>query len=184
MYDMVSLLTMLNLDSFRLVCNYIIQSTLKKMAFTPPANVISAMQEYNKVRAQAAKHLANQLPNPSIANSFRTAISICQLNACPPYVQCSFTKEPLQPPNGVTLILKSENDDVIFCIQKRFLKQMHDYYSIVHFEQEIYKLFNTWRQRKQPKKINFEEIANKFLEHGNSSYLNSLYIKFNSICKI
>lgn len=175
---------MLNLDSFRLVCNYIIQSTLKKVVFTPPADVISAMQEYNKVRAHAAKQLANQWPNPSIANSFRTALSICQLNTCPPYVQCSFTKEPLQHTHGVTLVLKCNNEDVIFCIQKRFLKQMHDYYSIVHFDQEIYKLFNTWCQRKQPKKINFEEISEKFLKHGNSSYLNSLYIKFNSICKI
>jgi len=176
------LLLMLELECFRLVCNYIIQSTFKKIAFTPSANVISAMQGYNKMRAKAAKQLANHLPNPSIVNSFRSARSICQYNTCPPHTRCSFTNEPLS--HGATLIVKYEHEDAIFCVQNRFLKQIHNYYSIVHFDQEIYKVFDKWRQQKQPRKINIEEATRTFLDHGDSSHLNLLYIKFNTICEI
>ena len=108
---------MIDLDSFQLVCNYIIQSHYKKLTFTPSANVISAMQEYNKIRAKAAKRIVKNLPNSSIINSFRTARSICQINTCPPYTRCSFTKEPLEQSHGATLIVKHENDDTI-CIQQ------------------------------------------------------------------
>lgn len=175
---------MLELEHFRLVCNYIIQSTFKKSAFTPSADVISAMQGYNKARAKAAKQLANQLPNPDIVNSLRTARAICQYNTCPPHVQCTLTQESLEPSHGATLIVKYENVEAIYCMQKRFLKQIHNYYSIVHFNQEIFKVFDKWRQLKQPKQINIEQAACKFLNHGDSSHLNSLYIKFNSICEI
>ena len=53
----------------------------------------------------------------------------------------------------------------------------------------MYKLFKSWTLKKFTtvdfiNKNNIENVSNKFLEYNNSSNVNLLYVKFNSVCEI
>ncbi len=172
----------MDFDTFQMVVLYQIQARSLKHFFTPSIDTINAVKEYNTLRAKAAKQKA--LASTELNNSLRRGHKIVQINTVPPHTKCCISKQVLN--SGKTLIIHDENIK-LYCVHQRFVNQVHNYYSIVHFDEEMFKFFKDWI------KINYNliEIKNKqdvytlsemFLR--SESKIKFLYIKFNKICDL
>jgi hypothetical protein len=66
------------------------------------------------------------------------------------------------------------------------LEKIHRYYSIVHFDEEIYKQFQRWYLSEHTKMPTYDGVSDceKFIQYNMSSNVNTLYIKFNTICDL
>ena len=179
----------MDLTSFHNVVKYQIQSRSMKHFFMPAINVINAVKEYNIIRASSAKKLVTTITNNVLVDSIRKSSKIVQIDSVSPFSKCCISKINLSDTNGITLIIYVQDKPSIFCIHQRFLIIVHKYFNIVHFDDEMYKLFKSWTLKKFTtvdfiNKNNIENVSNKFLEYNNSSNVNLLYVKFNSVCEI
>ena len=177
----------MDIESFKLVVQYTVESTLRKLQFTPHADVIVAMQRYHTYRARAAKDIAQNIANDEFIKALRTSNCICQYNACPSDSRCCISNERMNSSDGKTIVAKINGTDHIYCMHQRFVSNVHKYYNIVHFDKEIYKVFTEWHSRRYhrpniPDNTAVEALCETFLSYSDSSRLNQLYIKFNSIC--
>lgn len=178
----------MELKSFLYVVKYQIQSRSIKHFFTPTINVINAVKEYNIIRAKSAKKIATLITNQELIDKLRKGKKIIQIDTVSPFSKCCISKNNLNESNGITLIIYIDKKPFIFCIHQRFLINVNKYYNIVQFDKEIYKMFKSWVLNKFTSidfinKSNIQIISDKFLAYNNSSNVNLLYVKFNSICE-
>ena len=180
-------ITIMDIQSFTDVVRYQIHSRYLNNFFTPSSEVIQAVKSYNFTRAQAAKRMANIIKNANFIEQLRYANKITQLNHVPNDAKCILSKNNLTNDNGKTLIIKSEKCSSIFCLHHRFLNEVHNYYNIVHFDDEMYKMFKDWTKKVYLNTIRIEDIEpviTTFMQYNNKSKINLLYVKFNTICDL
>ena len=134
----------MNIPDFNFVVKYQIQSRSMNHFFTPSNNIINAVKEYNIIRVDAAKRIASKLVSEPLINALRKGNKIIQFDTTPPNCKCCISKTNVNASNGITLIIYVENIPSIFCVHQRFLLEINKYYNIVHFDNEIYKLFKEW----------------------------------------
>lgn len=177
----------MELTSFKSVVEYQIHCRSLKQFFTPNIHIINAVKEYNIIRANAAKNIASTINNNTLIESLRKSEKIVQIDTSPQLSKCCISKTNLNVSHGITLMIYIKEQIEIFCIHKRFLSYVNRYYNIVHFDSEIFKLFKSWVLKKYIttefiNKQNVDDILEKFISYNNSSKINFLYIKFNTIC--
>ena len=175
----------MNVQEFTEVLRYKIQSHALKHFFTPNNRVIECVKLYNIVRASAARNNANIITNKTFITALRDGNHVVQLNVIPPKTTCCISNQSLE--SGKTLLIHQSQSISLFCVNRRFLKDIHEYYTIVHFDEEIHKYFEDWVSQVYKCKITKEsinEMSETFLQYNNGSKVNYLYVKFNTICKL
>lgn len=174
----------MKVEHFSMVVKYQIQSRALNHFFTPNSNVIENVKLYNTLRAKNAHQKANQLDCEIFSNALRSGKRVVQFNTVPNNATCVITKQPIR--EGKTLVIYNEEVQ-IFCVQQRFLPIIYEYYTIVHFDEEIFKCFKRWVSsvyKTDITKDNIDGITNNFLTYNNASKINFLYVKFNKICNL
>ena len=162
---------------------YVLQRRFNENETTPNNVTINAVRNYNLMRAQSAKNIAQILNNNELLNNIRHSVGVEQLNNSPPNTKCILSNEMLKPDIGKTLILnKSNNTNIPYCIHQRYLKHVNNYFCIMHFDKEVIKQYTSFMRR-------INDVANinnidSFISYNNSSNIKRLLIKFNDICEI
>mgnify|MGYP003322195795 CR=1 FL=1 len=173
----------MDVEEFKICVEYILQRRFDETETTPNNLTINAVRNYNLMRAQSAKNIAQLLNNNELLNNIRHSVGVEQLNKSPANTKCILSNEILKPDVGKTLILnKSNNSNVPYCIHQRYLKHVNNYFCIMHFDKEVIKQYTGFINR-----INDVPTINNigsFISYNNSSNIKRLLIKFNNICEI
>ena len=173
----------MEVEDFKICIEYILHRRFSDDEITPNNLTINAVRNYNLLRAQSAKNIAQQLNNAELLNNIRHSMGVEQLNKSPPESKCILSNETLRPDIGKTLILnKPNNTNIPYCIHQRYLKHVNNYFCIMHFDKEVIKQFTDFMSQ-----INdLPNIKNVdiFISYNNSSNIKRLLIKFNNICEI
>ena len=179
----------MDLDSFTVVVRFQIQTKATMVFYTPSQDVITAMRNYNTIRVSKAKLNAADLKSESFINALRNCQGITQINTAPTDSLCTVSGVKLTKHNGKTLMIHDKTGTSMFCIHQRFVDKVNKFYNIVHFDDEIFKMFREWyhnkfKTMKNINENNIEDEINKFLAYNSSSKINLLYVKFNTICDL
>ena len=155
----------MELNHFISVIKYQVHSRILKHFFTPKSDVINAVKSYNLIRVSSAKKIAEILQ------------------------ECCVSETKINNPDGITLIVSDEEKTELFTVHRRFLKHVYNYYIIVHFDNEIFKMFKKWISNvftslESVTDKNIETTLERFLSYNNASNINLLYVKFNTVCEI
>lgn len=173
----------MDVEEFKICIEYVLQRRFNENETTPNNVTINAVRNYNLMRAQSAKNIAQILNNNELLNNIRHSVGVEQLNNSPPNTKCILSNEMLKPDIGKTLILnKSNNTNIPYCIHQRYLKHVNNYFCIMHFDKEVIKQYTSFMCR-------INDVANinnidSFISYNNSSNIKRLLIKFNDICEI
>ena len=173
----------MDVEEFKICVEYFLQRRFDETETTPNNLTINAVRNYNLMRAQSAKNIAQQLNNNELLNNIRHSVGVEQLNKSPANTKCILSNEILNPDVGKTLILnKANNSNIPYCIHQRYLKHVNNYFCIMHFDKEVIKQYTRFMHR-----INDVPTAgniDSFISYNNSSNIKRLLIKFNDICEI
>ena len=179
----------MNLESFTVVVRFQIQTKATNIFYTPSQDVINAMRTYNTIRVTKAKLNASELKSETFIKALRNCHGITQINTAPSDSLCTVSQAKLTKNNGKTLMIHDKLGTTMFCVHQRFVDKVNKFYNIVHFDDEIFKMFREWysgkfKTMKNINENNIEDEINKFLAYNSSSKINLLYVKFNSICDL
>jgi len=179
----------MDLNSFTHVVKFTIQTKGTNVFYTPNADIVNAMRTYNTIRVTKAKQNASDLKSSTFINCLRKCYEITQINTAPNESICAVSNSKLTKNTGKTLMLHDETGTSMFCVHQRFVDKINKFYNIVHFDDEIFKMFRQWysikyKSLKNINESNIETTINKFLNYNGSSKINLLYVKFNSICDL
>jgi hypothetical protein len=171
----------MDIDDFKICIVYILNNYYKTIQNTPDTDTINAVRNYNLMRAQNAKNIATLIDSNDFLEKIRHSSGVKQLNCSPPNTTCVISGETLSTTMGKTLILSLNNDNIPFCIHQRYLKNINNYFCIMHFDKEIVKQYTDFM-------VNVNKIPNKnniqsFITYNNLSNIKRLMIKFNNICE-
>tara|TARA_A100001015_G_scaffold319722_1_gene443560 strand:+ start:3028 stop:3549 length:522 start_codon:yes stop_codon:yes gene_type:complete len=172
----------MDVEEFKICIEYILQRRFNENETTPNNLTINAVRNYNLMRAQSAKNIAQLLNNNVLLNNIRHSVGVEQLNNSPPNTKCILSNEILKPEVGKTLILnKANNTNIPYCIHQRYLKHINNYFCIMHFDKEVIKEYTGFM-------CQINDVANlnnigSFISYNNSSNIKRLLIKFNNICE-
>lgn len=173
----------MDVEEFKICIQYILQRRFNENETTPNNITINAVRNYNLMRAQSAKNIAQLLNNNELLNNIRHSVGVEQLNNSPPNTKCILSNEILQTDIGKTLILnKSNNINIPYCIHQRYLKHVNNYFCIMHFDKEVIKQYTGFMGQINAV-VNINNI-DSFIRYNNSSNIKRLLIKFNDICEI
>jgi len=180
---------MMDLDSFTSVVRWVIQTKGTNTFYTPSQDIINAMRTYNTIRVTKAKLNASDLKNVGFIDYLRKCHEITQINTAPNEAMCTVSGVKLTKNTGKTLMIHDKQGTTMFCVHQRFVDKVNKFYNIVHFDDEIFKMFREWysnkfKTLKTINENNIENIINQFLAYNSSSKINLLYVKFNSICDL
>lgn len=177
----------MDINSFKIVIRFLIQTKASKIFYTPSTEIISAVRLYNSTRVNSAKKITQTITNPEFIKAIRTCNKLIQINTSALNTKCFLSKIQLTEGVGITLILHQEDDVKIYNVHRRFIGNINKFYNIMHFDDEIYKMFKNWWKKKSTTMNtitaeNIEQITNNFLEYNDSSNVNLLYMKFITNC--
>lgn len=176
----------MNIKSFTKVVTFLLHTKSTKTFFTPSSETITSVRNYNQTRAKKARILTNIVKNEKFIKSLRTCSKIIQMNCGIENAKCVISNVILNSTTGKTLLLHGKNIE-LFCVHRRFISNVNKLYTILHFDDEIFKHFKEWWLIKSTQMDNIntenaESIINDFLQYNDSSNVNLLYMKFNNIC--
>jgi hypothetical protein len=179
----------MDLESFKVVVRFTIQTKGTNTFYTPSQDIINAMRTYNTVRVGKAKLNAADLKSSVFIECLRKCHEITQINTAPNEAVCTVSGAKLTNNTGKTLMVHDQKGTSMFCVHHRFVDRVNKFYNIVHFDDEIFKMFREWytgkfKTLKTINENNIEDVINQFLAYNSSSKINLLYVKFNSICDL
>lgn len=177
----------MNIELFKTVVHFLIHTKVTKIFYTPSSDVISAVRLYNSTRVNCAKKISEIVSNPEFIKTIRICNKLIQINTVAANTTCFISNAALAESTGITLICHKENDIQIYNVHRRFIENINKFYNIMHFDDEIYKTFKKWWNKKSTTMNtitteNIEQITKDFLNYNNSSNVNLLYIKFITNC--
>lgn len=171
----------MNIDEFTTCVEYILCYRYNDTYNTPDNATINAVRNYNLIRAQEAKNIANIINKNDFLEEIRRSEGVKQLNKSPPNTSCIISDEKLPIDIGKTIIISKDNINTPYCIHQRYLKHVNNYFCIMHFDKEILKTYCDFvkKHAKLPNKNNIKS----FIDYNNLSNIKRLLIKFNGICE-
>ena len=177
----------MDIKLFELVVRFLIQTKATKMFYTPSSETISAVRLYNSTRVSCAKKLNETISDAEFIKAIRACNKLIQINSSAAHTKCFISKTPLTDSTGITLLFHNKNEVKIYNIHRRFIDIINRFYNIMHFDDEIYKTFKIWWNKKSNtnKNItseNIEKITKDFLKYNDASNVNLLYMKFATNC--
>ncbi len=171
----------MNINDFKTCIDYILNNNYENYNNAPNINIINAVRNYNLIRAQSAKHIATQIDCNDFLEKIRHSNGVQQLNSSPPNSTCVISNELLNTVMGKTLILTLAHDNLPFCIHQRYLKNINNYFCIMHFDKEIVKQYVDFMDNNN--KMSNKNNIQSFISYNNLSNVKRLLIKFNNICE-
>ena len=121
----------MDLEKLKIVVKFIICQ--KKTS-----NTVSAMKAFNEARLIVATNAKQVLEdNEDLIRCLRKTTSVQQIQAVPKDVQCCVSGETLIDRVGVSLIVKNESQQRIFCIHSRFVDACYQMFITSHFDLHI-----------------------------------------------
>lgn len=128
----------MDLEKLKIVVKFIICQ--KKTS-----NTVSAMKAFNEARLIVATNAKQVLEdNEDLIRCLRKTTSVQQIQAVPKDVQCCVSGETLIDRIGVSLIVKNESQQRIFCIHSRFVDACYQMFITSHFDLHIKQHFQKW----------------------------------------
>ena len=85
----------MDVEEFKICIEYILQRRFNENETTPNNLTINAVRNYNLMRAQSAKNIAQLLNNNVLLNNIRHSVGVEQLNNSPPNTKCILSNEIL-----------------------------------------------------------------------------------------
>jgi hypothetical protein len=166
----------MNLEQLKIVLKYII---CKKKTGT---NTAAAMKAFNEARLIVATKAREVLCNSDdLIQCLRRATSVQQIQAVPHNVTCCVSGETLIDRTGVTIIVKREKQERIFCIHSRFVDMCYQMFITTHFDLHIKHHFQKWCKQQpwwMPGDFS-QEVLQRYINFNNNRNLKLLLIQLN-----
>lgn len=177
----------MDIKLFKIVIRFLIQTKASKLFYTPSTEIIFAVRLYNSTRVSCAKKITETISNSEFIKAIRSCNKLIQINTSAPNTKCFLSKTALTEEGGKTLILHLKDEVKIYNVHSRFIGNINKFYNIMHFDDEIYKMFKNWWNQKSTTMNtitaeNIEQITNDFLDYNDASNVNLLYMKFITNC--
>ena len=143
------------------------------------ASTAVCMRKYNSARAATATRAKHILKCTSLVSDIRVAHMVKQHLTVPPLAKCCISEEELHTTNGATLIVHTAKGEQLYCLHKRFVKDVYTLFILAHFDDHIIQHYNLWcNQQKSiiPGDIG-EETIDKYIQYNNKSNLKAISIQ-------
>ena len=165
----------MDLDKLKIVVKFII-------CRRKTSNTVSAMKAFNEARlvvATKAKQILDD--NNDLIQCLRKTTSVQQIQAVPANVQCCVSGETLIDRVGVSLIVKNDSQQRIFCIHSRFVDACYQMFITAHFDLHIRHHFQKWCTQQSwwiPGDFS-NNVLQRYIEFNNQRNLKLLLIQLN-----